>query len=313
MTCELIAECCQNHNGSREILKKMIHASAEAGATYAKIQALRSSELTFRERFEEGQVLPDGTTKVIKRPFQAEQDRLKKLDLSDDDEAWFVEECKRAGIKSMITVFTRQSTQRLVGAGFDAVKIASYDCRSTSLLKEVSQSFRNVVVSTGASFDNEILDAAKLFGKNQVSFLHCVTIYPTPLDQLHMNRMDWLRQFSIKVGFSDHTTPAATNLKASMLAIALDADTVERHFTVLEPHETRDGPVSINPSQLRVLCDFAKLSRESRIEKLSADWPEWKIGLGQQTRDLSATELLNRDYYSGRVASWRDGQQISNQ
>ena len=130
----------------------------------------------------------------------------------DDDEAWFVEECKRAGIKSMITVFTRLSTQRLVDAGFDAVKIASYDCRSTSLLKEVSQNFRNVVVSTGASFDNEILDAAKLFDKNQVSFLHCVTIYPTPLDQLHMNRMDWLRQFSVKVGFSDHTTPATTNL-----------------------------------------------------------------------------------------------------
>jgi sialic acid synthase SpsE len=98
-----------------------------------------------------------------------------------------------------------------------------------------------------------------------------------------------------------------------MLAIALDADIVERHFTVLEPHETRDGPVSINPSQLRILCDFAKLPRESRIEKLSADWPEWKIGLGAQTRDLSATELLNRDYYSGRVAAWHDGQQISNQ
>ena len=313
MSCELIAECCQNHNGSREILKRMIHASAEAGATYAKIQALRSNELTFRERFEEGQVLADGTTKVIKRPFQAEQDRLKNLDLNDDDESWFVEECKRAGVKSMITAFTRLSTQRLVAAGFDAVKIASYDCRSTSLLKEVAESFKTVVVSTGASFDNEIIDSAKLFDKNNVSFLHCVTIYPTPLDQLHMNRMGWLRQFSTKVGFSDHTTPATTNLKASMLAIALDADIVERHFTVLEPHETRDGPVSINPNQLRELCDFAKLPSESRIEKLSADWPEWKIGLGEKTRDLSATELLNRDYYSGRVAAWHDGKQIANQ
>ena len=179
MTCELIAECCQNHNGSREILKRMIHAAAEAGAKYAKIQALRSSELTFRERFEEGQVLADGTTTVIKRPFQAEQDRLKKLDLSDDDELWFVEECKRAGIKSMITVFTRFSTERMVAAGFDAVKIASYDCRSTSLLQEVAEKFKTVVVSTGASFDNEIFDAAKIFDKDQVLFLHCVTIYPT--------------------------------------------------------------------------------------------------------------------------------------
>ncbi|NBO68752.1 MAG: general stress protein, partial [Actinobacteria bacterium] len=307
------AECCQNHNGSREILKRMIHAAAEAGAKYAKIQALRSSELTFRERFEEGQVLADGTTTVIKRPFQAEQERLKKLDLSDDDELWFVEECKRAGIKSMITVFTRFSTERMVAAGFDAVKIASYDCRSTSLLQEVAEKFRTVVVSTGASFDNEIFEAAKIFDKDQVLFLHCVTIYPTPLDQLHMNRMGWLRQFSPKVGFSDHTTPATTNLKASMLAIALEADVVERHFTVLEPNETRDGPVSVNPSQLRELCAFAKLPSESRLEKLAHVWPDWKIGLGEKTRDLSATELLNRDYYSGRVATWRNGQQISNQ
>ena len=294
-------------------MKRMIHAAAEAGAKYAKIQALRSSELTFRERFEEGQVLADGTTTVIKRPFQAEQERLKKLDLSDDDELWFVEECKRAGIKSMITVFTRFSTERMVAAGFDAVKIASYDCRSTSLLQEVAEKFRTVVVSTGASFDNEIFEAAKIFDKDQVLFLHCVTIYPTPLDQLHMNRMGWLRQFSPKVGFSDHTTPATTNLKASMLAIALEADVVERHFTVLEPNETRDGPVSVNPSQLRELCAFAKLPSESRLEKLAHVWPDWKIGLGEKTRDLSATELLNRDYYSGRVATWRNGQQISNQ
>lgn len=212
----------------------------------------------------------------------------------------------------MITVFTRFSVQRLVAAGFDAVKIASYDCRSISLLKEVSLNFKNVIVSTGATFDSEISDAAKIFSKNQATFLHCVTIYPTPLDQLHMKRMDWLRQFSTKVGFSDHTTPAATNLKASMLAMTLNADLVERHFTVLEPNETRDGPVSINPYQLRTLCNFAKLPLESRIEILSTDWPEWKLGLGERTRDLSATELLNRDYYSGRVAAWHNGQQVSN-
>ena len=243
----------------------MIHAASEAGATYAKIQALRSNELTFRERFEEGELLADGTTKTIKRPFRAEQERLQKLDLNDEDEVWFVEECKRAGIKPMITVFTRFSSERLIDAGYEAVKIASYDCKSTALLKEVTQKFNFVLVSTGASLDTEISDAAKIFKRDQVSFLHCVTIYPTPLEQLHMNRMDWLRQFSSKVGFSDHTSPANTALKASKLAIALEADFVERHFTVLEPNETRDGPVSINPKQLRELCEFAKLPVETRL------------------------------------------------
>ena len=290
----------------------MIHAATEAGATYAKIQALRSSELTFRERFEDGEFFADGTTKTIKRPFHAEQQRLQKLDLNDEDEAWFVKECQRAGIKPMITVFTRFSSERLIDAGYEAVKIASYDCKSTALLKEVAQNFKFVLVSTGASLDAEISDAAKIFKQNQVSFLHCVTIYPTPLEQLHMNRMDWLHQYSSKVGFSDHTSPVNTALKASKLAIALEADFVERHFTVLEPNETRDGPVSINPEQLQDLCEFAKLPVETRLEKLTADWQEWNIGLGERTRELSAAELLNRDYYSGRVASWRNGEQVSN-
>lgn len=85
----------------------MVHAAAESGADYAKIQALRSTELSKRDRFENGVTDKDGTVLVIKRPYEAERDRLSKLDLSDDDERWFADECKRAGVKSMITAFTR--------------------------------------------------------------------------------------------------------------------------------------------------------------------------------------------------------------
>ena len=312
MVCTIIAECCQNHNGSREILKQMVHAAAESGADYAKIQALRSTELSRRERFEDGITDKDGTVKAIKRPYEAERDRLAKLDLSDDDEQWFADECKRAGVKSMITAFTRFSAQRFVNTGFDAVKIASYDCKSMGLLQEVAANFKTVYISTGATFDEEILTASKIFSAGQASFLHCVTIYPTPLDQLHLNRMAWLKQFSDQVGFSDHTAPAATDLRASKLAIALEADVLERHFTILQPHETRDGAVSATPHQMRELRDFSLLSVDERKERLAHEWPEWQIGLGQEIRTLSATELLNRDYYAGRVAAWIDGKQISN-
>ena len=81
MVCTLIAECCQNHNGSREILKRMVHAAAESGADYAKIQALRSTELSKRERFENGVTDKDGIMRAIKRPYEAERERLAKLDL----------------------------------------------------------------------------------------------------------------------------------------------------------------------------------------------------------------------------------------
>ena len=38
----IIAECCQNHNGNKEILKKQIHSAAENGANYVKIQSIRN-------------------------------------------------------------------------------------------------------------------------------------------------------------------------------------------------------------------------------------------------------------------------------
>jgi len=290
----------------------MIHEASNNGADFAKIQSLRSSDLVFRERFEEGEVNSDGSIKTIKRPFLAEQERLKKLDLSDEQETWFVDECKRAGIKSMITVFTRYSADRIASAGFDSVKIASYDCKSTSLLVEVAGRFDQILVSTGATFDHEVQSAAKLFRPGQASFLHCVTIYPTPLDQLHLNRMLWLKSFSKMVGFSDHTSPQDTGLKASMLAIYLGANYVERHFTVLNLNETRDGPVSITPAELRKLKKFTQIETENQKSQLIVEWPDWQAGLGQTNRELSDTEKLNRDYYSGRVATWVGDRQIPN-
>jgi N,N'-diacetyllegionaminate synthase len=308
----LIAECCQNHNGSRETLKKMIHAAAESGADYAKIQALRSREITLRERFEEGIKDAQGKQVAIKRPYKPEVDRLSKLDLSLDDEAWFVLECQRAGVVPMTTVFTRTALREVRDMGFEAVKLASYDCRSYPLLREVRQYWSNIVVSTGATYDNEIEQAAKVLEGKNFAFLHCVTLYPTPMDQLHLRRMAFLRRFTPNVGFSDHTAPAATGLWATKIALAMGATHVERHFTILPAGETRDGPVSITPAQLKELRQFADLPRTAQMEHVRREYPEWEKSLGQMKRTLSDVELLNRDYYAGRFASKVDGRDIFN-
>ena len=42
---KIIAELCQNHKGDLKILKEMVHAAAESGAEYCKIQSIKSSEL----------------------------------------------------------------------------------------------------------------------------------------------------------------------------------------------------------------------------------------------------------------------------
>lgn len=300
----IIAECCQNHNGDKEVLKEMIHAAAENGADYVKIQAIRSSELTYRERFEEGVTDRNGEIKVIKRPYASELERLSKLDLSLDDEQWYVEECWRAGIAPMTTAFTISGAREVKDMGYEAIKIASYDCASYPLLREVKKYWKSIFVSTGATYDYEIEEAASILSDvPEFHLLHCLTIYPTPLEELNLKRMSFLRKFAANVGYSDHSKVETTHLKASKLALALGAKSIERHFTILEKDETKDGPVSIRPEHLKELSDFARLPRFEMMEIIKKEYPEWEQSLGNSTRDLSKAELLNRDYYRGRFAS----------
>ena len=308
----LIAECAQSHNGSREILKRMIHESAAAGADYAKIQAARSRELTFRERFETGKIDADGTVRVIKRPYRAEVDRLSGLDLSLDDEAWFVDECRRAGIGSMNTVFTRTGLREIAPLGFTAVKVASGDCASFPLLRDARANWARIFVSTGMTYDSEIETAAAILAGTAFIFLHCVTLYPTPMHELNLRRIAWLRRFTERVGLSEHTETSRDGLWASKIALALGADVVERHITVLDPGLTKDGPVSVTTSQISELRTFADLPRAERMARIVRDYPDWEVTLGSARRALSHGELLMRDYYHGRFAAKIGGRDVFN-
>lgn len=308
----LIAECCQNHNGNKEILKKQIHTAAENGADYVKIQAIRSKELSHRIRFDEGETLADGTVITIKRPYNAELARLSKLDLSLEDEAWFVEECWRAGVAPMTTAFTRTGAREIKDLGYEAIKIASYDCASYPLLREVANYWKTVFVSTGATFDHEIEKAAQVLKDVNLHFLHCVTIYPTPMEELNLKRLSFLRRFTSNVGYSDHSHVESTGLWASKIALALGASSIERHYTVLEKDETKDGPVSIKPHQLKELRVFANLSRQEMMEQIKKGYPDWEKTIGTITRPLSHAEKLNRDYFRGRFASLVNGKLIYN-
>jgi N,N'-diacetyllegionaminate synthase len=290
----------------------MIQEAADNGADYVKIQAIRSRELTHRPRFDEGLVEDDGTVRVIQRPYKPELERLSKLDLTPEDESWFVDECLRAGIAPMTTAFTITGAREVNSMGYEAIKIASYDCASYPLLREVAKYWKRVFVSTGATYDHEIEKAAEILYGVDLHLLHCITLYPTPMDELNLRRINYLRRYTANAGYSDHTLVEGTGLWASKIAMALGASCVERHFTVLEKDETRDGPVSIRPAHLKELREFAALDRSEMMEQIRKGYPEWEQTLGQATRPLTHKELLNRDYYRGRFASLVNGIHVYN-
>ena len=100
--------------------------------------------------------------------------------------------------------------------------------------------------------------------------------------------------------------PSTTSLWASKIALALGASNIERHYTVLGETETKDGPVSINPSMLLELRKFADYDNKKQWDIIKNKFPEWEITLGDSNRQLSHDELLN-NYYRGRFANKKNG------
>lgn len=310
---KFIAEFCQNHKGDMAVLQEMIHQAAENGATYGKIQTIFADDLAFRPEFEEGKTI-DGAVVTIKRPYKSEYERLKNLELSYEEQAWFVRECGKYGLKPLTTCFARGSIKEIMKLGMDTIKVASYDCGSFPLIRDLAVHFRHLIISTGATYDDECeRTAAYLKGVGaDFSFLHCVTIYPTPLSAIHLNRMKYLQMLASEVGFSDHTLVSRDGIKASLAAIYCGANLIERHFTILKQGETKDGPVSIDPVRLRELVEFSNLSKEDQKKYLSENIPEFQMMLGMEKRELTDEEKLNRAYYRGRFATHRGDRIIYN-
>jgi len=307
---KIIAELCQNHMGDIDLLKKMINECALAGAEYCKIQSIDSNELTFRERFELGSVDELGKIVTIKRPYFSEKNRLDKLNLAIEDQQLFVDECKRNNIKPLTTIFTKNQVNnyKKIDWGHNTVKIASYDCASIPLLNDlIGAGVDNFIISTGATFNHEISKTCTFLNNMGVkySLLHCVTVYPTKIEDGHINRMTFLKKFSNNIGFSDHSSYEKDWLKLSLLSIIKDANYVERHFTSIDKVKTRDGKVSLNFDQLRELVCLTKEKKEHLLTVLNQKCTKEEIKkmLGEENRDLSNIELLNRDYYKGRFAS----------
>lgn len=303
---KFIAELCQNHNGSIDNVLKMADAAAESGATHLKIQHIYVQNLSFRPEFENG-LTQDGITSSICRPWKNEYDRLKGLELSEKDCVRFVEHTKSLGLVPLTTCFTRGSVKPILDQGFSAVKVASYDCASFQMIRELASQFDYLYVSTGATYDDEVVFAVDILRKYSKGYtlLHCVTQYPTPLDMMHLKRISWLKSYADEVGFSDHSLVSRDGILAAKASIVCGADIIERHFTISKAEDTKDGPISVTQRETSSLMKFASLSRSDQLGQLNDEYPNWEIMLGQSQRSLSHDELLNRHYYRGRFATPR--------
>lgn len=274
---KIIAEFCQNHNGDSDVLKKMIETASEY-ADVLKIQTIRPDMLTKRDEYENY------------RKYEDEWQRLKNISLSEYDEIYFIERCRELNVESMTTLFTKRDIPYFNKMGYDNLKLSGYSIESFDYglaVKDIN--FKKLYFSTSSLSFDEIEKTIKNLNKIGVDYemMHCQCIYPTPYESSNIFNIKFYKDyFNLNnIGFSDHANPYIDNLLSSKHAIFDGATSLERHFTVLDIYETRDGKVSINKQQLKELRRFSNLSKKEQYLELNR---------------FNDVQNFNHKYYRGR-------------
>jgi N-acetylneuraminate synthase len=115
-----------------------------------------------------------------------------------------------------------------------------------------------MILSTGMATEQEIEEAvctARDSGCKELVLLHCISSYPTPVEQAHLRQIQTLAErFKVSVGLSDHTLGTT----AAVAAVALGACLIEKHFTLNRADKGPDSEFSMEPREFGALCQLTK-------------------------------------------------------
>ena len=242
----IIAEAGVNHNGNITTAKEMIRVAAKSGADYVKFQTFKAERLaTPTSMVAQYQRKTEGLDYL---QFQL----LKNLELSESAHFELEKSCKELDIKFLSTAFDIESADFLFGMGQDIFKIPSGEITNLPYLRHIASFSKEIILSTGASNLKEI-DAALVELTNagakleKITVLHCTSAYPARMSEFNLNAMlNISREFSVKIGYSDHTL----GIEVAIAAAALGATIIEKHFTLNKDMEGPDHKASLEPSEL---------------------------------------------------------------
>lgn len=244
--CYLIGEIGVNHNGDLPTAVKMVDLAVDVGLDAVKIQSFSAGSLASSSA-------RASTYQIVNMGYEKPQlDFLSELELTFEEQFNLKKYCDARGIDFISTPFDFQSAEMLEKIGVAAIKISSGDITHHPLLKLVSRFQLPIILSTGMADLKECEDARNVILQSssdpRFATLHCVSQYPAPETECNLLSLQVLREsIGCPVGWSDHTTGYTT----SILALALGAQILEKHFTLSKDMEGPDHIASASPQEIK--------------------------------------------------------------
>jgi sialic acid synthase SpsE len=244
--CFVVAEAGSNHNRDLPTALRLIEVAAEVGADAVKFQTYTAEGLYSRHT--------PTMTYLKDQGMVGERDSvwglINRVALPWEWHQELAEHARDLGITFLSTPFEEAAVDVLEGIGVPAYKIASYEVTHLPLLERVARTGKPVFLSTGMAALGDIeraLDTLGEAGCREVLLMHCAVNYPARFENLNLRAISTLiSAFQVPVGWSDHTL----GWTADVVAVALGACAVEKHFTLDRSHPGPDHPFALNPPEL---------------------------------------------------------------
>ena len=212
---EIIAEIGINHNGDYATACALADMAKRCGCDIVKTQLWDTERVYPRDKWDE----------------------MKALELSRGEIAALKAYCDSIDIEFLCTPDEIEDAYFLKEIGVKRIKTSSQDVTNLVYLRQIGELGLPVILSTGASTEDEMLAAIVAVGgygyhrhdkSNPLTVLHCISCYPAPLNQMNLLTIAYLRSaFHGRIGLSDHSE----GLIAALIALGMGATMFEKHIT----------------------------------------------------------------------------------
>ena len=245
----IIAEIGINHEGNFNLAKKLIKNASLSGANAIKLQLFNPKTLAQKKSIKTN----DQKKRTVKKETLFQM--LKRMRLNLDQLRKLKKYTKSLSLDFICSVFDEESLYLSKKIGLDGYKIASSDLTDLKLINQIKKINKPIILSTGMGSYNEIKNAVKILKGRKVYLLHCVSLYPCPINLVNLKRIKSLAEkFKLPTGYSDHSL----GVNACLMAIMMGSKIIEKHFTLNKTWTGADHELSANFEDMKIICNFAK-------------------------------------------------------
>ena len=248
----VVAEIGINHNGDLDIAKELIRAAKDSGVDAVKFQKRTPEVCVPKEQQVQMRETPWGYISYLDYRYKVEfnEQQYHEIDAL----------CKQIGLDWFASVWDQESVDFMEKFSPVCYKLPSASLTDHELLLKIRKTGRPMILSTGMSTADQIKKAVEVVGLDNLLITHSTSAYPCDPHELNLKMIQTLREeFSCPIGYSGHEVGLVT----SVVAVAMGACMVERHFTLDRAMWGSDQAASVEPGGFRKLVKYIQVTEQA--------------------------------------------------